>query len=150
MMKLKKGTLFCCKYLILLKGAKVKEHSKDYKVKPFSKTGLKVISQLFLNESLINATIRQIAEEAGVSLDTVHKTINGLKQLNYLLPLTKDKLTWNNKNLLREKWMAEYDTRLKPTLKLGNFRFLGDEEFYHWKDLKLDNQLSTWGGEAAG
>lgn len=63
----------------------------------FSKGGIKVIFQLFLHEALLNLPMRQIAAAADVSLDTVHKTINALKAMRYLIPLNKNTLTWQNK-----------------------------------------------------
>ena len=135
--------------LIVLDASKNKGVGKDYKSQPFSKTGLKVMFHLFVNDDLINDTIRRIAEDANVSLDTVHRTINGLKQLNYLLTLTKDKLTWNNKNVLVQKWITDYEMRLKPGLKMGNFRFLKEEDFYQWQKLNLNNLHTRWAGEAA-
>jgi hypothetical protein len=135
---------------ILIEGQKKDEPAKDFKTKPFSKAGLKIIFQLFINEHLLNATIRHIAEVADTSLDSVHKTINGLKQLNYLIAVKKDTLTWNNKKELLEKWITEYENRLKPGLTMGNFRFVKDKDFLKWKKMPLDNEITQWGAEPAG
>jgi len=135
---------------IFIESKKKNETAKDLKAKPFSKAGLKIIFQLFINEHLLNATIRQIAGATDTSLDSVHKTINGLKQLNYLLALKKDTLAWNNKKDLFEKWITEYENRLKPGLSMGNFRFVRERDFFAWKKIALNNETTQWGGEPAG
>lgn len=66
----------------------------------FSKGGIKVIFQLLQEEGLINATMRNIANKAAVSLDTVHKTMNALRSMEYILALNKTESTWNNKQEL--------------------------------------------------
>lgn len=136
--------------LIMLEGKKEIDYFKSFKTKPFSKAGLKVIFQLLLHQNLVNNTIREIADQADVSLDSVHKTLNGLKQLGYLLPVDKDTVAWKNKKGLLEKWMTEYDARLKPSIHIGSFRFLNEDAFFNWKSLTLKNGVTLWGGEAAG
>ena len=98
--------------LIFLEGKKEIDYFKSFKTKPFSKAGLKVIFQLLLHQDLVNNTIRQIADQASVSLDSVHKTLNGLKQLGYLLSVNKDIVTWKNKK--------EADHYFDPPLLIWN------------------------------
>ena len=45
--------------------------------------------------------------------------------------------------------MADYAERLQPTLQIGTFRFLKDENILHWKGLNLKPN-ACWGGEAGG
>lgn len=135
---------------ILIEAKKPKDAPETMKVQPFNKTGLKIVFQILNNENLINGTIRQIAARGDVSLDSVHKTIGGLKQAGYLVPLNSKTLAWNKKQELLEKWMAEYDTRLKPGLHIANFRFIKEEYFYNWKDLQFENGRTCWGAEPAG
>ena len=116
----------------------------------FSKGGIKVIFQLFLEEALLNRPIRHIAAKADVSLDTVHKTINALKAMRYLIPLNESTLIWQNKKDLLNRWITEYNTRLKPGLFLNRFNFLRDEDFDQWKQLEFKNELTCWGAEPAG
>ncbi|HYM95065.1 MAG TPA: hypothetical protein VET23_13050, partial [Chitinophagaceae bacterium] len=103
---------------VIIDGRKEVKTLPDLKAKPFSKTGLKVIFQILVHDDYINATFREIAKAADVSLDTVHKTINGLKELQYLVPLNNYTLKWNNKKELFDRWMTEYETRLKPGLHI--------------------------------
>jgi hypothetical protein len=135
---------------IWIDGRKEMYRIPDLKAKPISKAGLKVIFQLLLNEDYINETVREIAKTAEVSLDTVHKTIKGLKELQFLIPLNNHTLQWNKKRELYDRWMTEYEIRLKPGLHVGNFRFLNEKEFLNWKKMGFKSKLTKWGGEPAG
>lgn len=134
---------------ILIEAKRNKPVPEAMKVQPFNKAGLKIVFQLLNNENLINGTIRQIAATGDVSLDSVHKTIGGLKQAGYLVPLNAKTLAWDKKQELFEKWAAEYDTRLKPGLHVANFRFVKEEHFNEWKELQFTNGRSCWGAEPA-
>jgi hypothetical protein len=142
---LKHGPLF-----IWIEGRKEMEILKALKDKTFSKASLKVIFQLFVHDDYINETFREIAKAAEVSLDTVHKTINGLKELQYLVPLNANTLQWNRKKELLDRWITEYETRLKPGLLIGNFKFMNEKDFLNWKKLDFKSMLTKWGGEPAG
>ncbi len=116
----------------------------------FSNGGLKVIFQLLLNEALLKGTVREIAAAAKVSLDTAHKTMTGLKAMQYLLPLKKEEWIWHNKTDLLKRWITEYDTRLKPGQFIQRFDFLHEKDFDNWKKIKFKDGLTCWGGEPAG
>jgi hypothetical protein len=49
-----------------------------------------------------------------------------------------------------EKWIGAYDERLKPTIHQGNYRFLNDNDFFNWQNLKIKTDTTLWGGEPAG
>jgi hypothetical protein len=55
-----------------------------------------------------------------------------------------------NKKELLQKWVTAYDEKLKPSLYIGNFRFLNPKDFNNWKALAIDTTKTIWGGEAAG
>jgi hypothetical protein len=135
---------------VIVDGRKEVETPQDLKAKPFSKAGLKVIFQFLLHDDYINETFREIAKAVEVSLDTVHKTVNGLKYLQYLVPLNDYTLQWNKKKELLDRWMTEYETRLKPGLHIGNFTFMQEKDFFNWKKLNFKSTLTKWGGEPAG
>jgi hypothetical protein len=116
----------------------------------FTKTGLKVVYQFLINEDWINYTYRQIAEETNTGIGNVNNIFTGLKQEGYLLQLNKEQYKLENKKKLLEKWIMEYEKRLKPTLTIGTFRFLKEDDFYNWKKLQLQNGKTWWGGEPAG
>jgi len=116
----------------------------------FTKTGLKVVYQFLINEEWINYTYRQIAEQTNTGIGNVNNIFTGLKQEGYLLQLNKEHYKLENKKKLLEKWIMEYEKRLKPTLAMGTFRFLKEDDFYNWKKLQLQNGKTWWGGEPAG
>lgn len=116
----------------------------------FTKTGLQVIYQFLIDEEWVNRPYREIAERTGTGLGNINNIFNGLAQEGYLLQLTKNEQKLENKKQLLEKWILEYEKRLKPTLNIGTFRFLKEEDFYDWKKILLKNQKTYWGGEPAG
>ncbi len=116
----------------------------------FTKTGLKVVYQFLLNEEWINDTYRQIAERTHTGIGNVNNIFTGLKQEGFLLQLNKEQYKIENKKKLLEKWIMEYEKRLKPTLTIGKFRFLKEDDFYNWKKLQLQKGKTYWGGEPAG
>lgn len=116
----------------------------------FTKTGLKVVYQFLINEEWINYTYRQIAEQTKTGIGNVNNIFSGLKQEGYLLELNKGEYRIDNKKKLLEKWIGEYEKRLKPTLAMGTFRFLKEDDFYNWSNLNLQNGRTCWGGEPAG
>jgi hypothetical protein len=135
--------------LIYLEGNKKPKHRLDFRERPFNKAGLKVLYQFLIDKRLIDLTIREIAFKADVSLDSVHKTINGLKELEYLLPVDKTKMKWRNRRDLLEKWVLVYDTRLKPAQYIGSFRFADENNYLEWKTISLGPH-TQWGSEPAG
>lgn len=115
----------------------------------FTKTGLKVIYQ-FLIKDCINRTYREIAELTDTGIGTLNTIFNGLKEEGFLIQLTKNELQMENKRKLLDKWVLEYEKRLKPTLAIGTFRFLNKDDFYNWKNIPLNKGKTIWGGEPAG
>ncbi|SEB06755.1 hypothetical protein SAMN05443667_11938 [Flavobacterium gillisiae] len=116
----------------------------------FTKTGLKVLYQFLINEQWINYTYRQIAEQTNTGIGNLNNIFTGLKQEGYLLQINKQQYKIENKKKLLETWIMEYEKRLKPTLTIGTFRFLKEDDFYNWKNLKLQKGKTCWGGEPAG
>jgi len=116
----------------------------------FTKTGLKVIFHFLINENIVNQTYREIASQTNVGLGNINYVINGLKELGFLIKLDKDNYKLMNKRELLNKWIDAYDERLKPSIKVGTFRFLKQEDFTNWKMIPLRNGRTWWGGEPAG
>jgi hypothetical protein len=116
----------------------------------FTKTGLKVLFQFLLDETWINRPYRQIAEQTGTGIGNITNIITGLKQDGFLLPIAKKEYRLNNKKSLLDKWVTAYDLRLKPTLKIGTFRFLKEQDFNNWRNVPLLSDKTLWGGEPAG
>jgi len=116
----------------------------------FTKTGLQVIYQFLIDEEWVNRPYREIAKRTGTGLGTITNIFNGLEQEGYLLQLTKNEQKLENKKELLEKWILEYEKRLKPTLNIGTFRFLREDDFYNWGGITLKDHKTYWGGEPAG
>ena len=110
----------------------------------FTKTGLKVLFYLLQHGKDINLTQRELANKAGVALGNIPQIIKGLQETGFLLPLNKRKFVWQNRRELLERWVAEYGTTLKPTLRKEQYIFEGD-----WREIKLNNTMTVWGGEPA-
>ncbi len=110
----------------------------------FTKTGLKVLFHFLMDRALINYPQRTIALITGVGLGNIPQIINGLKETGYLLQLNKDAYIWENRLKLLDRWMADYDILLKPTLLRGRFTFPGN-----WEDIPLNREQTVWGGEPA-
>jgi hypothetical protein len=125
------------------------ETDKKTGSRAFTKTGLKVVFQFLIDENWVNRPYRQIAEQTGTGIGNITNIITGLKQDGFLLPIAKSEYKLNNKKELLNKWIAAYDMRLKPTLKVGTFRFLKEEDFNNWKNLPIQNGKTWWGGEPA-
>ena len=122
----------------------------DNRNRAFTKTGLKVLFEFLQNPPLINQSYRQIAEQTGTSIGNVTNIIQGLKQENFMLSINRNTLKLTNIELLIKKWADDFPKNLKPTLLIGTFRFLKEDDLLAWKDLKLDITKTVWGGEPAG
>ncbi len=123
---------------------------KDNRNRAFTKTGLKVLFEFLQNPTLINQSYRQIAEQTGISIGNITNIIQGLKRENFIVSINKNTLKLTNIELLIKKWADEFTKNLKPTLRIGTFRFLKENDLLAWKDLKLDTTKTVWGGEPAG
>lgn len=134
--------------MIFIDGKKPTIKPEKNKDKAFTNSGLKVVFHLLKDENLINTNQRTIAETAQVSLDTVHKTLESLRQQGFIRRVTKDMMRLDNKRKLFEKWADNYENRLKPKLLMNRFRFKNNETQAQWRTLNLDNN-SFWGGEPA-
>jgi len=128
---------------------KAVETDKNTGTRAFTKTGLKVLFQFLMDETWINRPYRQIAEQTGTGIGNITNIIRGLNQDGFLLHIAKNEYKIPDKMVLINKWVAAFDLRLKPTLNIGRFRFLKNEDFNNWKNLPLHNGKTYWGGEPA-
>jgi hypothetical protein len=135
---------------IWVDGNKSIESNRDKGNRAFTKTGLKVIFYFLLNEQFINQPYREIANRTDVGLGNINYVMTGLKELGFLLNLNKNEYKLTNKKQLLEKWIVAYEEKLKPSLLIGTFKFLKEDDFYNWQNIHLENQKTVWGGEPAG
>jgi hypothetical protein len=122
----------------------------DTKGRAFTKTGLKLVFQFLLDENIVNLTYREIADRTGVGFGNINFIIKDLKEQGFLININKDTYLLTKKKELLNKWIEAYKVKLKPTLLIGTFRFLKNEDFLNWKNIRLRNMETWWGGEPAG
>ena len=115
----------------------------------FTKTGLKVVFLLLVDENFVHKTYRTIADIAEVGLGNVNNIIKGLKDLRLIVQKNDRDLLIPNKKAILDRWITAYEQRLKPALHIGNFRFLDSNAIFNWRNLRLHEQ-TVWGGEPAG
>jgi len=116
----------------------------------FTKTGLKVVFEFMHNPELLNETYRLISEKTGTSAGNVTHIINSLKSDNFLLTIDKQTVKIRDFQALLIKWAEAYEHTLKPSLKVGSFRFVKEDDFYKWQEIVLETDKTLWGGEPAG
>jgi hypothetical protein len=122
---------------------------KEKTNRAFTKTGLKLIFQLLINEDLLNLPYREMAKQTGLAFTNLPYIINGLKVNGYILQIDNRKKKLNNKDKLIRTWVERYEDKLKPDLHIGTFRFADNNQFKRWKDIQLKNKDTVWGGEPA-
>jgi len=130
---------------------KQKKHLKQEKYgRAFTKTGLKALLLFLTIENDINDTYREIAKNAGIALGNVKLILEGLIEEGFALKVNEKELKLTNKDQLLQKWGTAYAEKLKPALKVGNFRFNNPNDVHKWKNIKLKKAHTQWGGEPAG
>jgi hypothetical protein len=137
-------------FLLKIEGKRQRNLQPEKYGRAFTKVGLKAIMLFLLDEGKINATYREIAKNTGIAIGNVKLILEGLIEEGYALRKNNKELKLTNKKELLQKWVAAYNEKLKPTLHIGNFRFINPEDFNTWKELNIDTNFTCWGGEAAG
>lgn len=138
------------KHHLWIEGHKNKKTNTEKSNRAFKAAGLKVIYLFLTDENLLNKPQRTIAEEAGIALGNINYILNGLKEMEFLIEKNKKEFQLLNKGELLQKWMIGYEEKLKTSLHIGNFRFLKNEDYNHWKNIALKENHTFWGGEPAG
>lgn len=129
---------------IYVEGNRNEKVKNNYKGRLFGKGGIKTIFVLLINENLLNAPYRDIAEYADTALGTVNNTINELILNEYVIKINDKELKFKNKKELLNKWIAGYEEKLKDTLLKGKFKLKNIE----WKNVNFYKE-TLWGGEPA-
>ena len=127
-----------------IRGLGVKEKTG----RAFTKTGVRLLFHFMLEPALLDLTYREIAQRTGTVFGNINVIMNDLKQQGFLLQLDRSRYQLQKKKELLERWMVAYEEKLKPALKLGNFRFLKDEDYIKWKNIQLA-PITMWGAEPA-
>jgi hypothetical protein len=136
-------------YLLLIDTNKAIKIDEKFRNRAYTKTGLKVVFEFLNNNQLIHLPYRQIAEIANTAVGNVTNIIRGLKEEGFVLQLNKNEIIFKNKRDLLEKWTNSFEYNLKPTLKMGNFKFIDENNFYNWQNVNFYDNKTVWGGEPA-
>lgn len=134
---------------VWVEGNKAAKKEGDERSRAFTKAGLRVVFQFLWDEENLNKPYREIAAAAGVALGNIKYVVDGLRELEFIIPLEKKRWKLVRKRELLDRWMDGYGTVLKPALHIGNFRFLKEEDYRNWKRLQLNEEKTVWGGEPA-
>lgn len=130
---------------IYIEGNRNEVPLNKYKGRLFGKGGIKIIFGLLLDENLLNAPYRDIAEFTDTGLGTVTYIMKELNLRGYVIKINEYEMKFKNKNDLMNKWITGYEDKLKKTLFIGKFRLNNND----WKNIKFENKNTLWGGEPA-
>lgn len=136
--------------IIHIDGKKNLNTEKEKVNRAFMKTGLKTVFHFLIDNELVNHAYREIAKKTDVALGNVKYVMDGLRENGYLVKLDKKRFKLINKKDLLDKWIDGYAIRLKPTLIIDRYRFLNENDFQNWKNIKLKTGATVWGGEPGG
>lgn len=134
-------------HLLFIQGRKATAVTLSIKP-PFGKSGLRVLFTLLIQPESINLSLRELAEQSGVSIGTAQSTIDYLKKSGYTVAVDGQCRKLVQLEKLREQWVSRYETALKPSLMLGRFRLPKDISTDNWQNLGLQSG-TYWSGEAA-
>jgi len=124
----------CDSFLILNMGhKKAKTIPENRSSILFAKSGLRLVFNFLLDNYLINSTYRQQSEIAGIALGSVKNVMDSLISSEFLInDLSGKKLI--NKKILLDRWIVNYQSRLKPDLFLGRFRLLNEDDKFQFSE----------------
>lgn len=110
----------------------------------FSKSNLKVLFHLLVQPENLNKPYRYLAEMAKVSLDSVKKTFDRLRDTGELIDLGERKEFLGVDSLLN-RWAEGYRFRLKPALRKKTYRAIHPKPF---REIHLPPGV-VWSGSVA-
>ena len=134
-------------HLLFIQGRKATVVTSAIKP-PFGKSGLRVLFTLLIRPDTINLSLRELAEQSGVSIGTAQSTIDYLKKSGYTVAVDAQRRKLVQLEKLREQWVSRYATALRPSLMLGRFRLPKDISPDNWQKLVVQSG-TYWSGEAA-
>ena len=119
-----------------------------YKSRAFTKTGGAVVFQFLMDPHLVNAPQRLIAAYANVSLGTIHKVLNGLKEEGFLVRLDERTFELVQYEKLLHKWVDVLKDKILPAHIIGRFTFGNQSPKTVLESGAICDQ-TQWGGEPA-
>ncbi len=113
----------------------------------FQPTGMKVVFVFLMEEELVNAPYRVIADQAAVALGAVGGVIHDLIAHGFLLEgINKNQRKLAEFDRLLDQWVEAYPYKLKRKYEIG--RFTSDNPDW-WKTIHPEKYDAQWGGEIA-
>jgi len=118
-------------------------------VRTYRVSNLKLLWMILQKPEYLNRPYRELAEIAQVSLDTISKTLNMLKNQGFIVKIDNKKRKLVRKDYLINKWLNGFEDTLKPKLKRGTYRYAGKDFNQQWPNTKFHTNNILWGGEPA-
>lgn len=112
----------------------------------FTTAGIKVTFALITCPQLVNATYREIASAAGVSLGSIPGILKDLGARSFLIDMGREGRILRNQPELIRRWSEAYAERLRPKLLTGRFSSRTSD---WWQTVNLEEYQACWGGEIA-
>jgi len=135
-------------WFFLIDGLKNETPAPLKKDRAFNKTGLLLVFHFLNDENYLNVTYRQMADDYGIALGNINYIINSLKEQGYILQQGKKTLRLTQKKRLLDEWILAYEEKLKPLLKIGDYRFINGND-KEWEKIPITDYHTQWGGEPA-
>lgn len=141
-------------YLFVVGRARPRDLLKPESPRLFKDAGLKVLFVCLAEltragepeSEILNASYRELALAAGVSLGSVSGVRKELMASPYVEQFADDRLLLIHRQDLLNRWVDAYAERLRPKLHCRRYRA---PRVDWWKEAELDPALGLWGGEAA-
>ena len=121
---IKAGGLF-----VYINDAKAVKPTKPKTGTLWTVTGIKFLFAVLRDETLLNKPYRDIAAAAGVALGNVGNMLQQLEEEGYIKKDKQGEATLTNKDKLIEKWAVMYETKLRPKLVVGRYRFVDEKNW---------------------
>lgn len=128
-----------------LSAASVAARSGVTATRSVTPAGIKLLFALMCQPGLAQATYRELAAAAGVSLGALTQTLEDLQQHGYVALMGRSRRLLASRRLL-DDWALMYARTLRPKLLL---RTLAAPDATHWQDWSLTEDAALWGGEPA-
>ena len=117
----------------------------------FNPKGMQLLSVLINNENLLANSLRNLQKIAGISLERAYRVMKELKENGYVVKIAKDKLVFDNKRNLIEKWLTNYSERLRPKLLIGTYKISSHADIHKIAELLKGKKLGfAFGGGTGG
>lgn len=131
---------------IFIDNQKVLAQRQTSNSKMYTESGMRFIYTCFLNPLILNATYREIANEAEIALGNVGAIIEALENED-IIQTRNNSRKINNASALFDIWANDYETAIRPKLFQRYLSFSDKNMRVNWKNIPLHN--SFWGGEPA-